>query len=423
MEKKTINLTIDNWLCSGCGACNAICPKDAITYHFDEIGQLLPQIDNEKCINCGLCHNVCPSIDNSGLIKGFDLNGIDSFVGNNIKTRLVKSNDEEIYKNSQSGGAVTAVLKYLLDNKLIDAAVVCEVLFAKEYTSQSVIITNSKDLIRCQKSSYVPVDMLTALKQTSSYKSVAIVGTGCVIQGVKQLQKQHKKFNNINYLLGLICDRTLTKTVSDILYAGKYPNANKKIVWRDKAQNYKNPIIKIVTGHGEECTQPSWKRHALKEHFTTPRCRICFDKLNIFSDIVFGDPWGMSDVDWQNGMSVVISRTEKGESLLQNMIQDSVIDSKDADINEVISGQAIAKKRDNVEKAITSFKSIGLTLPSYFQNIETATSDYTSMKNSIEEFKSLSEKSKKTIVLRYRFYLWKISVINKLYKLKQVLLK
>ena len=59
MEKNTIKLTIDNWLCSGCGACNAICPKDAITYHFDEIGQLLPQIDNEKCIGCGKCTEDC----------------------------------------------------------------------------------------------------------------------------------------------------------------------------------------------------------------------------------------------------------------------------------------------------------------------------------------------------------------------------
>lgn len=423
MEKKTINLTIDNWLCSGCGACNAICPKDAITYHFDEIGQLLPQIDNEKCINCGLCHNVCPSIDKSGLVKDFDVNGIDFFVGNNIKTRLVKSNDEDIYKNSQSGGAVTAVLKYLLDNKLIDAAVVCEVLFAKEYTSKSVIITDSKDLNRCQKSSYVPVDMLTALKQTSSYKSVAIVGTGCVIQGVKQLQRQNKKFDNINYLLGLICDRTLTKTVSDILYAGKYPNANKKIVWRDKTQSYKNPILKIITEQGEELTQPSWKRHALKEYFITPRCRICFDKLSIFSDIVFGDPWGMSDVDWQNGMSVVISRTEKGEIILQRMIQDSAIDSKGADINEVISGQAIAKKKENVEKAIMAFLSLGLALPSYYQNVKTTNSDFTSIKNSIEKFRSLSKNSKNTIISRYRFKLWRISVINQLYKLKQALLK
>lgn len=423
MEKKTINLTIDNWLCSGCGACNAICPKDAITYHFDEIGQLLPQIDNEKCINCGLCHNVCPSIDKSGLVKDFDVNGIDIFVGNNIKTRLVKSNDEVIYKNSQSGGAVTAVLKYLLDNKLIDAAVVCEVLFAKEYTSKSVIITDSKDLNRCQKSSYVPVDMLTALKQTSFYKSVAIVGTGCVIQGVKQLQRQNKKFDNINYLLGLICDRTLTKTVSDILYAGKYPNANKKIVWRDKTQSYKNPILKIITEQGEELTQPSWKRHALKEYFTTPRCRICFDKLSIFSDIVFGDPWGMSDVDWQNGMSVVISRTEKGEALMLTMIQDSAIDSKDADINEVISGQAIAKKKENVEKVIMAFKSLDLALPSYFQNVEVADTDFTSIKNSIEKFKSLSKCSKKTIVFRYRLKLWRISVINQFYELKQAILK
>ena len=37
---------------------------------------------------------------------------------------------------------------------------------------------------------------------------------------------------------------------------------------------------------------------ALKDMFTAPHCRICYDKVNVFSDIVFGDPWCMDDVDW-----------------------------------------------------------------------------------------------------------------------------
>lgn len=49
-----------NLKCSGCTACFAICPKDAITMQADLEGFKYPVIDKNKCIDCGLCCKVCP---------------------------------------------------------------------------------------------------------------------------------------------------------------------------------------------------------------------------------------------------------------------------------------------------------------------------------------------------------------------------
>lgn len=49
-----------NLKCSGCTACFAICPKDAITMQADLEGFKYPAIDKSKCIDCGLCCKVCP---------------------------------------------------------------------------------------------------------------------------------------------------------------------------------------------------------------------------------------------------------------------------------------------------------------------------------------------------------------------------
>lgn len=46
--------------CCGCGACQSICPLDAINMIVDEEGFLYPSIDMTKCVKCNLCRNVCP---------------------------------------------------------------------------------------------------------------------------------------------------------------------------------------------------------------------------------------------------------------------------------------------------------------------------------------------------------------------------
>ena len=49
-------------LCTGCGACAKICPKQAIVFEEDEKGFLYPRIETDKCIECGLCAKSCPAI-------------------------------------------------------------------------------------------------------------------------------------------------------------------------------------------------------------------------------------------------------------------------------------------------------------------------------------------------------------------------
>lgn len=45
--------------CSGCSACYAVCPKNAIMMVEDKEGFLYPQIDKNKCVECGRCDEVC----------------------------------------------------------------------------------------------------------------------------------------------------------------------------------------------------------------------------------------------------------------------------------------------------------------------------------------------------------------------------
>ena len=52
------NNTINKY-CTGCGACAAICPVNAIEYKVNKNGFFEAFVMEDKCINCGRCVKVC----------------------------------------------------------------------------------------------------------------------------------------------------------------------------------------------------------------------------------------------------------------------------------------------------------------------------------------------------------------------------
>lgn len=63
MQKQKKEMIEKNGACTGCGACENICPVDAIALNYDKSGFLKPVIDLEKCVDCQQCAAVCPTLE------------------------------------------------------------------------------------------------------------------------------------------------------------------------------------------------------------------------------------------------------------------------------------------------------------------------------------------------------------------------
>lgn len=364
--KDSILVVTDNELCFGCGTCTTVCPVHAIKMEFASMGRLVPSVNLSTCTHCGLCMIVCPGIDTKGkLIDRID----ETLVGHPRKVLFGRSTNDNVFLNAQSGGSVTETLAYLFDKDKIDAALV---VVQEKQRARYKVIDSKQQLIDTQTSQYTPVDLVSALPLLLHYKHVAIVGLPCHIEGIFLLKERFPdKYANIEYLLGLICAGTQSQLVVDVVKSIAKKEVgevfeNDAIRWRQKKfSHYQRADIAIIGQQGEVKLLDNNIRHIAKTYLTSPRCKLCFDKLNLFADIVYGDAWGISGDDTKDGGNVIICRTEKGTSLIEEMAKDGRLKCRECPLEEVEKGQGMKKKQKTVSNMLTLYCEKSYRLPGW----------------------------------------------------------
>jgi coenzyme F420 hydrogenase subunit beta len=364
-KKSDISKVVSDYLCLSCGACSAICKKGAINYFETVGGYLFPKIDSELCNNCGLCYEVCPGLSFGGTLSA--LLPVDPFVGTILSCQVGRATCDGIFNNSQSGGVATALLAYLIETQQIKGAVVAIMRSATPPRGDVLLATSVNELMTAQKSKYTPIPLLSALSQIRKLDGLfAFVGLPCHIHGLYNLFDLCPDLKDkILVKIGLICDRIMTCSAVDFLglQAGEIPIRN--LVFRDKQRpSYPgNPLVE--TESGKQITLTSSLRIAIKDFFTPARCRLCFDKLNVYSDIVLGDPHGISNVDRTYGETLVITRTEQGQSLITKATNADYMKLRQVNCLESINGQLISKKRIEWTQYVKTWVALGKPAPNY----------------------------------------------------------
>ena len=368
---RNIQSVTDSYLCSNCGACSAICGKDAISFKYSNIGRMYAEVNSAKCVDCGLCMKVCPSLDHYNLRDKYE----DRFIGEAKSVYVGKSLNSEYFKNGQSGGLAATILSYLFEIGVIDAAIVCRMEYGSIPEVKAVVITSKNEILSCQKSCYTPVALLSALKLAKNREALAIVGLPCHIQGVEALKLTSKKINNIKYTIGLICERTLCNSFIDVIKSYTPFKDKFKIDWKRKdfsydgvSYSYEFAPVAVYQEDGNTVVFPNYYRHQLKELFTPPRCRVCYDKINIHADIVLGDPWRMKDIDKQHGNSLIIARTDIGNELINDLIKENKISCIESTLQEASIGQLVEERKKQVAVYSEALITLPKTIESYLYN-------------------------------------------------------
>ena len=162
-------------LCSGCAACRAVCPKDAISMVADEEGFLYPTIDPTRCVSCGKCRKACPI-----LVRGA--------VREPLFVYAAIANDDGLRLASSSGG----VFSLLARNVLAKGGVVFGAAWDYETLSVKMVAArNEEKLSALRGSKYVQADVgdvyLQGVRELKAGRCVLFSGTPCQIVALNRV--------------------------------------------------------------------------------------------------------------------------------------------------------------------------------------------------------------------------------------------
>src|SRR5512136_377556 len=250
------------------------------------------------------------------------------------------TNDADIKKKAELGGAVTALWKYALESKAVDAVYAIRK-GADVYDAQPILITDSKDLAQTAGSLHCGTLLLPKLVKKyldgAANKKIGVTVKGCDVMGFLELAKR-KQINLDNVIMiGVNCGGSVSPVLARKMITEKFgvdpDTVHKEEI--DKGQF----IIEYEGGHKgismDELEEAGYGRRS--------NCRRCKMKVPRQADIACGN-WGVIG-DKAGKATFVEICSDKGADLFNKAVQSGALKSEKAPD----AGVAV---RGKVEKAM-----------------------------------------------------------------------
>jgi len=359
---KTVKSVVKKNLCTGCGTCVALCPNEAIKLTINEKkGIYVPELNEEKCNNCGICYEICPGheVDFKQLnLEIFGKEPEDILIGNYLNCYIGHSTDHDIRYNSASGGLVTQLLIFALEEGIIDGALVTRMKKDNPLEPEPFIARNKEKIIEASKSKYCPVPANVALKEileSEEGERFAVVGLPCHIHGIRKAEQINKKLREKIVLhIGIFCSHVPNFLGTELLLERMNIKREEVIKLDYRGEGWPGSMKICLKDRELLLLLPDYWGFVGLDFFTPNRCLMCSDGVCELADISFGDAWLPELSDDKIGKSIIISRNEIGEQLLQAMKFKNKVEINKIGAKQVIQSQqsTLYSKKKNLNSRI-----------------------------------------------------------------------
>ena len=298
--------------CTGCRACEQICPAHAIEMKSQQEGFIYPVINNKKCINCGLCKLSCPANHDTDIDRSPDIYAL-----------KLKSND---IMNSASGGAFFGIARHVIENN----GVVYGAAYNPQWDVIHIRVDALSDLSKLQGSKYVQSDTKNTFTQCKSDlkagRTVLFSGTPCQIAGLYSYLKAD--YPNL-FTIDLICHGVPSPLLFKS-YINWLEKKNKHHIteynFRSKASGWGLNLLtkteertKISPPHFDPYYQSFLSGDTYREC-----CYECkYSNSNRIGDFTIGDYWGIEkahpEFNDKRGVSLIFVNSGKAKILFSKV--------------------------------------------------------------------------------------------------------
>ncbi len=273
-------------ICSHCGTCATVCPVYGIKVEDEPID--FPNWE-EECIDCGACVTVCPRWEYE------PLSGLGEY------SEVVAARSKRFA--GQDGAMVTEFVASALEMGIIDRAVFVS---RDENWKPKAVTIRKVDELKDEKvtgTKYSFADVMVELRRAvfQSKKGVAVVGTPCMISGVRRLQEKVPSFRKVKLAIGLFCTENFYYHDLKDFLAQKGVDLSKALKTEITKGKF---IVKLEDG---EVSIP------IKEFksIMPAGCKVCTDFSAVEADVSVGG------VGSDEGFSTVMLRSDTAKEILE----------------------------------------------------------------------------------------------------------
>jgi coenzyme F420 hydrogenase subunit beta len=366
---KSLKDVVDWNLCTGCGACAYACTEGEISLVNIESVGIRPVFSSSACASCSKCLSICPGyqVDAAPVVPR-PAKEVDYEIGSTLEIWEGHASDSEIRYRASSGGLLTALALYCLEQEEMKFVLHTGVSEETPWENKTVKSRTREELVSRAGSRYAPAspcDRLSEIEQSD--KPCVFIGKPCDVTAVSALRRERPALDrSLGLVLTFFCAGTpSTKGTLDLAESFKIlPEQIDSVRYRGEGWpgrfkvGYDNGKQEASASYGD-----SWGKLT---HYRPLRCNLCPDGLGRLADIACGDAWENSSDNGNPGLSLVLVRTERGREILRGAIAANYVQLQRVDRTNVLAAQVnLLNRRREIFGRLVALRLFGIPVPRF----------------------------------------------------------
>lgn len=313
-----VNKTQSN--CSGCRACEQICPVDAISMTRDRDGFIIPLVNTDKCINCSKCNCVC-MYETENNVRIFH---------RSLSAFIAWDNSVELRTQSTSGGLFSVIARYIINN----GGVVYGCAWTTDLSVSHIRVADSDGLNALKKSKYIESDTSKTFSEVKKDLELGLCvlysGTPCQIAGLKFFLG--KEYENL-YTVDLVCEGVPSQLIFKKYVKYIETKEKSKVVkftFRDYSEKKQSSCITYELSNSKKISERLGLSFFFRLFYSLKINRLsCYEclysKAQRTGDFTLSDFWGIEDTypelkkERKLGINMVLCNTTKALDLFDSI--------------------------------------------------------------------------------------------------------